>query len=131
MADNKPWIRFEPERRNIIRMFHAAQEASADSASLSPDALIGIAKYLGLPVAEVNCKFTSSARYDDVITIEAGVDNGVRGGIKFNYRVTRSSDGTELARGFTRHAFMDRDGRVVRPPRFVVDLLKENGLITA
>ena len=54
MADNQPWTQFEPERRNILRMFHAAQEASADSSSLSSDALIGIAKYLGLPVAEVN-----------------------------------------------------------------------------
>ena len=54
MAENQPWTRFAPERRNILRMFHAAQEASADSSSLSPDALIGIAKYLNLPVAEVN-----------------------------------------------------------------------------
>ena len=78
-----------------------------------------------LPVAEVNCKFVSSAQYDDLILIETTVDDGVRGGIKFNYRILRSSDETELVRGFTRHAFMDRDGRVVRPPSFVIDLLKE------
>ena len=79
-----------------------------------------------LPVAEVNCKFISSAQYDDLILIETTIDNGVRGGIKFNYRILRSPDETELVRGFTRHAFMDRKGRVVRPPSFIVDLLKEH-----
>ena len=54
MADKQPWTRFAPERRNILRMFHAAQEASVDSTSLTSDALTGIAKYLDLPVAEVN-----------------------------------------------------------------------------
>jgi acyl-CoA thioester hydrolase len=78
-----------------------------------------------LPVAEVNCKFISSAQYDDLILIETSVDDGVRGGIKFNYRILRSTDETELVRGFTRHAFMDRKGRVVRPPSFVTDLLRE------
>jgi acyl-CoA thioester hydrolase len=82
-----------------------------------------------LPVAEVNCKFISSAQYDDIILIEASIDGAVRGGIKFNYRITRESDGTELVRGFTRHAFMDRNGKVVRPPGFIVELLREHQMI--
>jgi acyl-CoA thioester hydrolase len=78
-----------------------------------------------LPVAEVYCKFISSAQYDDLILIEAGVDSGVRAGIKFNYRITRASDGTELVKGFTTHAFLDQSGRVVRPPGFILDLLRK------
>jgi acyl-CoA thioester hydrolase len=82
-----------------------------------------------LPVAEVYCKFVSPAQYDDVILIEARIDGAVRGGIKFDYKITRESDGTELVKGFTRHAFMDQNGRVVRPPGFIVDLLRENHMI--
>lgn len=82
-----------------------------------------------LPVAEVYCKFISSAQYDDVIVIEASIDGGVRGGIKFNYRILKEADGTELVKGFTRHAFMDQNGRVVRPPEFIVNLLREHRLI--
>jgi acyl-CoA thioester hydrolase len=82
-----------------------------------------------LPVSEVYCKFISSAQYDDVIVIQAGIDGGVRGGIKFDYRIAKKSDGTELVRGYTRHAFVDQNGRVVRPPEFVVDLLREHRLI--
>jgi acyl-CoA thioester hydrolase len=83
-----------------------------------------------LPVAEVNCKFVSSAQYDDLILIDTTVDDGVRGGIKFNYRILRAPDETELVRGFTLHAFMDAKGRVVRPPSFVIDLLKQHEAMT-
>ena len=82
-----------------------------------------------LPVAEVYCKFISSAQYDDVILIEAAVDGGVRAGIKFNYRITRASDGVELVKGFTKHAFLDQNGRVVRPPEFILDILREQSVI--
>jgi NADH-quinone oxidoreductase subunit E len=54
MADSRPWEQFEPERRNILRMFHATQAANADSSSLTRDDLAGIAEYLGLPAAEVS-----------------------------------------------------------------------------
>ena len=79
-----------------------------------------------LPVSEVYCKFVDSARYDDLIVIETSVDSGLRAGIKFNYRILRKKDETELVRGFTKHAYVDRSGRVIRPPRFITDILKPN-----
>ena len=82
-----------------------------------------------LPVSEVYCKFINSARYDDLIIIEAGVDGSMRAGIKFTYRILRKADEAELVRGFTTHAYTDDNGRVVRPPRFIKDMLAENGYI--
>jgi len=79
-----------------------------------------------LPVSEVYCKFVDSARYDDLIVIETSVDSSLRAGIKFNYRILRKKDETELVRGFTKHAYVDRSGRVIRPPRFITDILKQN-----
>ena len=79
-----------------------------------------------LPVSEAYCKFVSSARYDDLIIIETAVDGGLRAGMKFDYRILRKEDETELVQGFTKHAYVDKSGRVIRPPRFITDLLKRN-----
>jgi len=79
-----------------------------------------------LPVSEVYCKFVDSARYDDLIVIETAVDSSLRAGMKFNYRILRKDDETRLVQGFTKHAYVDRSGRVIRPPRFITDILKQH-----
>lgn len=76
-----------------------------------------------LPVSECRAKFSAAARYDDVLVIETTVDAAVKGGIKFDYRIWREDGQTLLAEGFTKHAFVDRAGRVVRPPEFIRRLI--------
>jgi acyl-CoA thioester hydrolase len=76
-----------------------------------------------LPVSECRAKYSAPARYDDVLVIETRVDSGVKGGIKFDYRLFREGGQTLLAEGFTKHAFVDASGRVVRPPDFIRRLL--------
>lgn len=78
-----------------------------------------------LPVSEVYCKFLSSAEYDDVITIETSVDTSMRAGMKFDYRIFRAESGESLVKGFTKHAFVNKEGRIVRPPDFIKALLKK------
>lgn len=68
------------------------------------------------PVVEAGAKYLAPARYDDVVEIrtrlaEAG---GVR--VRFEYDLTRAGDGALLARGFTVHASVGRDGRPIRLP---------------
>ena len=82
-----------------------------------------------LPVSEAYCKFVNSARYDDLIIIETAVDGGLRAGMKFDYRILRKDDEAELVQGFTKHAYVDKSGRVIRPPRFITDLLKQNSFL--
>lgn len=77
-----------------------------------------------LPVSEVTCKFVSPARYDMVMVIETTLDEKIKGGIKFDYRIFDQIEGKLLAYGFTKHACVTPEGRVVRPPAFVVDLIK-------
>lgn len=84
------------------------------------------ARGIYLPVSEVHCRFKSSARYDDVIVIEASLDTGVRGGIKFDYSIFSEDGETLLASGYTRHACLNGDGRVVRPPEYLARIIREN-----
>ena len=76
-----------------------------------------------LPVSECSAKYSSPARYDEIIVIETRVDPAVKGGIKFDYRIFREDGRTLLAEGFTKHAFVDTTGRVVRPPDFIRNLI--------
>ncbi|NNK86486.1 MAG: acyl-CoA thioesterase [Desulfobacterales bacterium] len=79
-----------------------------------------------LPVSEAYCKFLTPIQYDDMLVIETSLDAGVRGGMKFDYCI-KSEDSTRThAHGYTKHAFMDNNGRVVRPPDFIKKLIDEN-----
>ncbi|OQX22420.1 MAG: thioesterase [Desulfobacteraceae bacterium IS3] len=75
-----------------------------------------------LPVSEVHCKYIASAHYDDLLTIETSADAAVRAVIKFNYRILREADEKLLVEGYTKHACLDRNGKVVRPPKFLKDM---------
>ena len=77
------------------------------------------AKGVFMPVSEAWCKFRAPIRYDDLIVIETELDGRIRGGMKFNYRLFRDPDEILLAEGTTRHACVDPDGRVIRPPEFI------------
>lgn len=106
------------------------------------------AQGIALPVLEAFCKYHQPARYDDVIVVETILDPAVRAGMKFDYRVFRESDGGSakgetggelpfpavqkdgrvaggplLAEGYTRHACLNRKGRVVRPPAFLTEAI--------
>jgi acyl-CoA thioester hydrolase len=79
---------------------------------------------VSLPVLEAHCRYLQAARYDDEVTIETGVAELKRASVRFGYRVTRAGDGATLALGTTEHCFMGRDGRPVRPPAALADLLE-------
>ena len=82
-------------------------------------------KGIFLPVSEVHCNFVSPARYDDILIIETSVDSKVRAGIKFDYRIL-SEDGQQLlARGYSKHACLNAEGKVVRPPGFLKDVMAQ------
>jgi acyl-CoA thioester hydrolase len=79
-----------------------------------------------LPVSEVHCKFMTPVHYDDVIGIEISLDTSIKGGMKFDYNIV-SADGTTIhARGYTKHAFVNQDGRVTRPPKFLLEVIQNH-----
>ena len=83
------------------------------------------AQGLALPVSEVKCKYLTPARYDDVISIQTTVNTGFRAGLQFDYVIT-SQDGSAVhTTGYTRHAFVNDRGKVVRPPAFIRELIRE------
>ena len=67
-----------------------------------------------LPVLEVGAKYFRPAVYDDTVTIVTTMREKPVLRIRLEYEVRRGDK--ILATGFTVHAFIDRQGKPVRPP---------------
>jgi acyl-CoA thioester hydrolase len=71
-----------------------------------------------LPVLEVNARYLRPARYDDTVTLVTTLREKPTLRIRLSYELFNGE--TLLATGHTLHAFIDRQGRPVRPPtRFI------------
>jgi acyl-CoA thioester hydrolase len=71
-----------------------------------------------LPVLEVGAKYFRPAVYDDTVTIITTITDKPLLRIRLEYEVKRGEE--LLATGFTVHAFIDRQGKPVRPPASAV-----------
>jgi acyl-CoA thioester hydrolase len=71
-------------------------------------------------VLEVSAKFFRPALYDDTITIVTRLRERPLLRIHLDYEVRRGEE--LLATGMTVHAFIDREGRPVRPPASAVQI---------
>jgi acyl-CoA thioester hydrolase len=67
-----------------------------------------------LPVLEVSAKYFRPAVYDDTVTIVTTLRDKPLLRIRLEYEVRRGEE--LLATGWTVHAFIDREGKPVRPP---------------
>ncbi|MEW6264183.1 MAG: thioesterase family protein [Thermodesulfobacteriota bacterium] len=77
-----------------------------------------------LPVIEAHGHYNGSARYDDLVLIETRVGFIRRASVRFDYEIFRGQDRLErLVDGYTVHACVDRDRKIVRLPEFLVRLL--------
>lgn len=71
-----------------------------------------------LPVLEVSAKYFRPAVYDDTVTIVTTIREKPLLRIHIEYEVRRGEE--LLATGRTVHAFIDREGKPVRPPASAV-----------
>ncbi len=77
------------------------------------------ARGLILPVTETYLRYKAPAAYDDLITIATSLVELRKVSCRFHYRITRlRDDGREqlLVRGFTKHACVNRDGKLTPFP---------------
>jgi acyl-CoA thioester hydrolase len=76
------------------------------------------------PVTEAGCRYLRPIKYDDQIVIETRISELGRVRIRFDYRILAPEDDAALAEGFTIHACLDQQGKMVRMP---VDLKESLG----
>lgn len=77
-----------------------------------------------LPVTEAYLKYHKPARYDDLLLIHTGVGFLRKASVRFDYRIT-NQENILLVQGHTIHACLDREGKLVRLPQEIVELLEK------
>lgn len=81
-----------------------------------------------LPVTECFCRFKVPARYDDQLTIETSIALLKNVTCRFHYRITRQDPDLDhprlLAKGYTIHASINREGKLARLPMEILKKLE-------
>lgn len=81
-----------------------------------------------LPVTECFSRFKAPAFYDDLLTIETTIDTLKKVTCRFHYRITRHDpEGNRaklLVKGYTIHASINRQGKIVQLPAEILDKLQ-------
>ncbi len=75
-----------------------------------------------LPATESYLKYVNSAFYDDLLRIETEMGFIKRASSRFEYKIFREEE--LIVQGYTVHACLDKENRVVRIPGFLLNALK-------
>jgi acyl-CoA thioester hydrolase len=77
-----------------------------------------------LPVLEVGVQYLKPSFFDDLLTIEARVSEVPRASFRIDYKVFNQSK-IMICQGFSRHAFMNKENKAIKPPRDFIAAVKE------
>ena len=72
-----------------------------------------------LPVREVQCRYRSPARFDDVVHCRVAISEWGRASLTFTYELTNETRDRILVTGMTQHAAADASGKPVRMPEWL------------
>ena len=79
-----------------------------------------------LPLIEAGLKYKNPAHYDDVLLIEASLNEIYSAKVHINYRVIREEDKKILCEGFTTHMFIGTETKKpTKPPKIYIDTLSK------
>jgi acyl-CoA thioester hydrolase len=77
-----------------------------------------------LPVVEAHLEYQGRARYDDLLDIASIVGVQGRARLRFEVQITQHEGGRPVVRGYTIHAFTDRQGKPIRPPKWFLEKMQ-------
>src|SRR5262249_2744270 len=81
-------------------------------------------KGIFLPLVEAHLEFLGGARYDDLLELSSTVAFSGRARLRFDVLVQHQPVGRSVFRGYTLHAFTDRQAEAIRPPAWFVDIFE-------
>lgn len=77
-------------------------------------------------VAGAECSFRAAAVFDDLIRVRTRVERVRSREVSFQFRLEDALNGRLLAQGRTRHVFVDRAGKVITGPEWIMCGLRGN-----
>ena len=80
-----------------------------------------------LPVVEAHCRHKHSVFYDDEITIWTWIEKVSNVSVTFCNRIVRDCEpGRIVAEGWTKHAFVDKNGKIIRGKNELAELMDQH-----
>jgi acyl-CoA thioester hydrolase len=76
-----------------------------------------------LPVAEAHVDYLGKAQYDDLLILSSTLSMPGKARFRFDVDVRQSATGAPVCRGYTVHVLTDAQGKPMRPPRWLVELV--------
>ena len=79
-----------------------------------------------LPVITIHCDYKVGANFEDTLIINTIIKDQPRSRLRIDYEIHRDNSDELLVSGYTLHAFTDKSGKAVKPPKQLVETLKQN-----
>jgi acyl-CoA thioester hydrolase len=77
-----------------------------------------------LPVTEAHVNFLDRAEYDDLLRMKSTLSMPSRARIRFDVTIQHAEKGRPVCSGWTVHAVTDASGKPIRPPKWLLDLIR-------
>ena len=81
-----------------------------------------------LPVVEAHCRYKSSLLYEEEIDIETSVTNVTKVSVTFTNKIFHADTHKLAAEGYTKHAFIDSSGKLLRDGNKLEEWLREKSI---
>ena len=107
---------------NYLRWFEMARVEYLRRANVMLPELI--AAGILFPITDVQCRYVQSARFDEIVRVEAELVDFSRVKLCFSYRVLRDTDDILLAEGATKNVFTGANGKIARLPQLYFDRIE-------
>lgn len=110
---------------NYLRLMDIARGEWFREYSFSPKEMFEQKEYM-IVIVESHLEHKRPARFDELLSVEVWLNHKwVKGAsIRFDFRIW-GENGELCVRGYTRHAFTNREGSIKRPPRDYLESLRE------
>jgi acyl-CoA thioester hydrolase len=80
-----------------------------------------------LPVYEARCRYRKGVQYDDRLVVSSWISGLGGASMSIDYDMYMSGNGNHIiAYGHTRHAFTDKNGRILRVPAFFREMFADD-----
>jgi acyl-CoA thioester hydrolase len=80
---------------------------------------------IGLPLVESHVEYLGRAQYDDELRVTTTASMPGRARLRFDMLIEQAASGQPVCRGYTVQAITDLSGRPIRPPQWLVKMLRE------
>ena len=79
-----------------------------------------------MPVVTSHCEYKIGANFEDIILVETSINELPKATMRIDYEIYRNKNSDLLVTGYTTHAFTAKSGKPVKPPKKLIEVLRNN-----